>query len=109
MNYSFIRLHRFAPLSLLCGCFVYLTTMLPGLGQATRSTILTNGPTSNRINIAVLSEGYQTNQLGKFLVDATNVVNNLLAASPYNEYRSYFNAFAISVASTNSSTTGSFP
>lgn len=50
------------------------------LAQATRTTILTNGPTSNRINIVVLSEGYQTNQLGQFLVDATNAVNNLLTA-----------------------------
>ncbi len=70
--------------------------------QPIRSTILTNGPASNRVNIVLLSEGYQAHQLGKFLVDATNAVNHLLSAPPYQEYGSYFNAFAISVASTNS-------
>src|SRR5215831_10964062 len=80
---------------LLCGAKV-------SFAQAVRSTIFTNGPASNRINLVVLSEGYQTNQLGKFLVDATNAVNNLLSALPYSEYSSYFNAFAISVPSTDS-------
>ena len=65
-------------------------------------TILTNGPTSNRLNIVVLSEGYTTNQLAQFLVDATNAVNTLLSHPPYQEYRNYVNAFAIQVASTES-------
>jgi hypothetical protein len=65
-------------------------------------TILTNGPASNRLNVVLLSEGYTTNQLPQFLVDATNAVNVLLSHSPYSEYRSYCNAFAISVGSTQS-------
>src|SRR5437763_8240563 len=69
---------------------------------ATLTPILNNGPTSNRINIVVLSEGYQSAQLTQFLADATNAVKKLLAASPYSEYSNYFNAFAISVASVQS-------
>ena len=65
-------------------------------------TILTNGPVSNRLNIAVLSEGYTASQLAQFPVDATNAVNALLSHLPYQEYRSYFNAFAIKVASNES-------
>jgi IgA Peptidase M64 len=65
-------------------------------------TILTNGPTSNRLNIVVLSEGYTSSQLAKFLADATNAVNTLLSHSPYQEYRTYVNAFAIKVASAES-------
>jgi hypothetical protein len=65
-------------------------------------TILTNGPTTNRLNIVVLSEGYTTNQLPQFLVDATNAVNALLSHPPYQSYRSYFNAFAIKVGSNES-------
>ena len=80
-------------------CFPQLT---PAHAQGTLSPIFTNGPTSNRINIVVISEGYTSNQLGQFLVDATNAVNHLLSAQPYQEYRSFFNAFAISVASLNS-------
>jgi hypothetical protein len=73
----------------------------PGLAQ-TLTTILNNGPTANRINIVVLSEGYQTSQLGTFLRDATNVVQSMLASPPYLEYSNYFNAFAIAVASNQS-------
>ena len=57
---------------------------------------------SNRLNIVVLSEGYTSNQLAQFLVDATNAVNTLLSHPPYHEYRNYVNAFAIKVASTDS-------
>jgi hypothetical protein len=65
-------------------------------------TILTNGPVSNRLNIVVLSEGYTTSQLAQFPADATNAVNALLSHAPYQEYKAYFNAFAIKVASSQS-------
>ena len=70
--------------------------------QATLTTLFTNGPTANRINTVVLSEGYTASQLGQFLIDARGAVSNLLATTPYREYSNYFNAFAISVASTQS-------
>jgi len=70
--------------------------------QATLTTFFTNGPTANRINLVVLSEGYTASQLGQFLIDARNAVSNLLVTLPYREYSNYFNAFAISVASTQS-------
>ena len=70
--------------------------------QGSLTTILSNGPTSNRLNLVVLSEGYTSNQLGQFLVDATNAVNALLTTPPYQSYRDYFNAFAISIISAQS-------
>jgi hypothetical protein len=70
--------------------------------QATLTTLFTNGPTANRINLVVLSEGYTASQLGQFLIDARNAVSNLMVTLPYREYSNYFNAFAISVASTQS-------
>jgi hypothetical protein len=70
--------------------------------QPSMVTILTNGPASNRLNIVVLSEGYTNNQLAQFRLDATNVINGLFSHSPYQEYRSYCNAFAISVPSNQS-------
>src|SRR6266566_2811260 len=77
--------------------------LLPrSLAQPAIQTLLTNGPVSNRLNVVILSEGYTTNQLPQFLVDATNALNALLSDLPYLEYRSYFNAFAISVASNQS-------
>lgn len=65
-------------------------------------TILQNGPTTNRFNVVVLAEGYTSSQSAKFLADATNAINGLLARAPYQEYQSYFNAYAIFVASSQS-------
>jgi hypothetical protein len=73
--------------------------------QPSMQTILTNGPVSNRLNIVALSEGYMTNQLAQFAVDATNAVKALLSHQPYQEYSNYFNAFAIKVASNQSGST----
>ena len=75
---------------------------LPAQVQPPLVTLLTNGFGSNRLNVVFLSEGYQTNQLGQFLADATNALNSLLSQPPYQEYANYFNAFALKVASTNS-------
>ncbi|MBI5385178.1 MAG: hypothetical protein HZA90_10880 [Verrucomicrobia bacterium] len=69
---------------------------------ATLETLLTNGPTANRVNLVFLSEGYRTNELPQFLADAASALNNFLSADPYAEYASYFNAFAIAVASAQS-------
>ena len=73
-----------------------------GWSQGTLYTISSNGPVANRVNLVVLSEGYLTNQLPQFLVDATNLVERFLAEQPYQEYRRFFNAFAIAIASTQS-------
>jgi hypothetical protein len=72
------------------------------MGQPAMTAIYTNGAATNRVNIVILSEGYTTNQLGQFLADATNAANVLLGWEPYNEYRNFFNVFAIAVASTES-------
>ena len=81
------------------------------IAQSPLQTILTNGPTSNRLNIVILSEGYTSNQLAQFSVDATNAVNALLSHPPYQEYRAYLNAFTIKVAShqSGSSHSGATP
>jgi hypothetical protein len=78
------------------------TAPLRAFAQPSMQTILSNGSISNRLNIVVLSEGYTSAQLPLFLVDATNAVNALLSHPPYQEYRNYVNAFAISVASNES-------
>ena len=84
------------------GLCLVLGLSTSSFAQGTLYTLLTNGPTAKRINVVVLAEGYTTNQLGQFLSDATNAVNNLLTAAPYQEYKNYFNGFAIFVASVES-------
>ncbi len=72
------------------------------LSAATLQTLWTNGPAANRVNIVVLSEGYTSNQLAQFLVDAPNAVNDLFSVQPYAEYANCFNAFAVAVPSNQS-------
>ncbi len=86
----------------LAGWVLLFCTSVPAQVQPPLLTLLTNGFGSNRLNVVFLSEGYQTNQLGQFLTDATNALNSLLTLPPYQEYSNYFNAFALKVASTNS-------
>lgn len=70
--------------------------------QATIQQILQNGATGSRLNLVMLSEGYTSQQLPAFVSDATTMLNKLLNTPPFKEYSSYFNAFAIAVASNES-------
>src|ERR1035437_7206808 len=98
--------------TLWCGAIARVTTWLVvavltcgvprAFAQASLQTILTNGPTSNRLNVVELSESYISNELAQFSADATNAVNAILSHPPYQEYSAYFNAYAIKVASSQS-------
>ena len=69
----------------------------------TLAQIRDSGPRANRINIVLLSEGYTSEELGtKFAADAEAIVEGLLSSEPYAQYRTYFNAFTIAVASAES-------
>ncbi|MEM1093173.1 MAG: M64 family metallopeptidase [Bacteroidota bacterium] len=64
--------------------------------------LLDNGPTNQRVNVVVLSEGYTVAQLADFPEEAKDILNDLLATPPYDRYADLFNGFAISVASAQS-------
>ncbi len=64
--------------------------------------ILQSGSNDNRINLVILSEGYQSNELNQFVTDATNFTTSLFAQTPYKEYKNYFNVYAIKVPSVES-------
>lgn len=77
----------------------------PESESAIFSTIITNGPTTNRVNLVIFSEGYTNGQLAAFLNDATNAADFFLSAEPYAEYSNYFNVFAIFTNSAHSGST----
>src|ERR1035441_7420154 len=77
----------------------------PAAESAIFSTIITNGPTTNRVNLVIFSEGYTNGQLAVFLNDATNAADFFLNAEPYAEYSNYFNVFAIFTNSAHSGST----
>ena len=61
-----------------------------------------SGDNDKRINIVILSEGYQTSEFNKFTTDATNFSNELFNQSPFKEYAEYFNVYIIKVPSNES-------
>lgn len=85
------------------GCLVAFL-LWPGLvrAQARLETLMTNGPAARRINLVVLAEGYTAGELSRFVSDARDAVDILLATPPFDEYRSLFNAYAIAVPSAES-------
>jgi hypothetical protein len=74
-------------------------------GQAFPVTeIVVNGAPDKRINIVFLSEGYTIYEIGKFHEDVSRVVDSMASETPYAEYFSYFNVYAIDVPSIESGT-----
>ena len=66
--------------------------------------VVISGETDKRINIVFMSEGYTISEIGQFNQDVQNVITDLFNTTPYAEYESYFNVFAIEVASNESGT-----
>lgn len=65
-------------------------------------TLLWSGPSVNRINLVILGDGYQSSELSKFISNSNKFTNVLFSETPYQEYKNYFNVFAIKVASNES-------
>ena len=65
-------------------------------------TIKYSGGNDKRINLVILSEGYQTSELSQFKTDAESLSNEMFSQSPFLEYANYFNVYAIKVPSNES-------
>ncbi|MBP0903446.1 M64 family metallopeptidase [Mariniflexile gromovii] len=55
-----------------------------------------------RINLVILSDGYQVTELAQFKTDAVNFTNTLFNQSPFKEYANYFNVHILKVPSNES-------
>lgn len=71
----------------------------PAFAAAQRHVIRETGPRDRRINLVYLAEGYQANEVEAFVSEATRITDSLFVFSPYREYSTYFNVYAISVPS----------
>ena len=64
--------------------------------------IIENGPREKRINMVVLGDGFTAAQQADFISDATNLANYVFSKAPFNQYKNYFNVYAIKVISAES-------
>ena len=60
------------------------------------------GDNDKRLNLVILSEGYQNTEFEKFKVDAESIVSDMFSQSPFLEYADYFNVHIIKVPSNES-------
>ena len=74
----------------------------PAAAQPVLLPLLENGPTAERVNVVLVAEGYTAAQRGRFEADAARIAGALLATPPYSDYRAFFNAYAVAVASAES-------
>jgi hypothetical protein len=65
-------------------------------------TIVNNGPPQNRVDIAVMGDGYTAAESGKYRADVENFIRLMFEQEPYREYRRYFNVHRIDVVSAQS-------
>lgn len=68
----------------------------------TQETIKSSGDNDKRLNLVILSEGYQASEFTQFKADAVNYTNNMFTESPFKEYANYFNVHIIYVPSNES-------
>jgi hypothetical protein len=60
------------------------------------------GDDDKRLNLVILSEGYQDSEFLKFKADAESFVNDMFGQSPFLEYKAYFNVHIVYVPSNES-------
>ncbi|MEL0652791.1 M64 family metallopeptidase [Algibacter sp. TI.3.09] len=82
--------------------FVLVNFQFTGAQVFTTEIIKNSGDNSKRINLVILSEGYQVSEFAKFKTDAVNYTNNMFNESPFKEYSNYFNVHIIYVPSNES-------
>ncbi|RSD14926.1 M64 family metallopeptidase [Amycolatopsis eburnea] len=68
----------------------------------TVTEVQVTGPVAQRFNLVVLGDGYTAAEQPKFFADVQRHVSTLWSLEPFKSYRSYFNVFAVSIASPES-------
>lgn len=65
-------------------------------------TIISNGNPANRVDIAVLGDGYTAAEIDKYKADVQLAMQRYFEQQPYAEYKKYFNVHRIDVVSNES-------
>src|SRR5882672_8785095 len=66
------------------------------------TTILDNGPSSNRIDLVFVGDGYVETELGLYAVHVRDVLHYILSVPPFSTYGTFFNAHRVDVVSNES-------
>jgi hypothetical protein len=67
-----------------------------------KDTLAYGGNSDKHINLVILSDGYKSSELSKFVIDATNFTTAFFNVVPYSNYKKFFNVFIVKVPSNES-------
>ncbi len=66
------------------------------------TTITNNGSPQNRVDIAILGDGYTAAQMAKYQTDVQQFLSGVFQQEPYREYQRFYNVHRIDVTSNQS-------
>lgn len=66
------------------------------------NTVVQNGPDTNRINLVTLADGFMAAELPTFVTATQSISSYVFTVPPFQQYRNFFNVYAISVPSVQS-------
>jgi hypothetical protein len=72
------------------------------LTKTTVTALQVTGPSSNRLDVVFLGDGYTAGEQDEFLAHANARWAELAAISPYSRYKNFFNVWAVNVVSDES-------
>jgi hypothetical protein len=67
-------------------------------------TLRKSGNPSQKVDVAILAEGYQKEELGKFIKDANRLLDSLFSVEPFASQKDKFNFYALETVSSESGT-----
>ncbi len=82
--------------------FVFVIAASGVVHAEPHETIRSSGDSSNRIDIAIVGDGYTAAEAAKYRADVTQLVEQMFLQDPYREYQSYFNVHRVDVTSEQS-------
>jgi len=84
----------------------FLCTVILSLAEFTSAQtvtpVVTNGPSSNRLDIVILGDGYTAADLPKYYSDVQQFLSLMLQQQPYREYTPLINVYRVDVTSAES-------
>lgn len=94
-----IRAFRWQPL---CACLWLLGLSVPAARAEPVVTLMNNGDSANRIDVAILGDGYTAAEMSLYALDALQLVQKFFDEVPFRNYRRFFNVHRVDVVSSQS-------
>jgi len=97
------RLNQSRRLALSVLAVAALTAIMSGDAFAEpMKTLLSSGPSANRVDIVLLGDGYTAGQMANYASDVTAIAARMFDQDPFRSYHSYFNVHYVDVVSAES-------